>query len=45
MSVNSWDGWVHYDGCVVCPICNEFTSCEDAISDILATIEAHICHR
>lgn len=39
--MSDYTGWVHDDGCVVCPDCNEFISCSPDIPSILAAADAH----
>lgn len=43
MSEPDYAGWAHYDGCVVCPRCNTFTTVDDDIDSILAGIASHAC--
>ena len=37
------DGWVYDDGCVICPVCNEFITCDPLVTEIIAAIPNHTC--
>lgn len=39
----SYEGWIHDDGCAVCPRCNAFITCEPDIPSILAAADGHEC--
>jgi hypothetical protein len=36
-------GWTYYDDCLVCPVCNDFVSCDGVITDMLDAIDKHKC--
>lgn len=37
------DGWAYCDGCVVCPRCNAWVTCEPLVTEMLAVIPQHEC--
>lgn len=39
-----YEGWIYHDGCVVCPRCNAFISCDPDIPSMLSAIPGHDCH-
>ena len=40
----AYEGWAYYDGCAVCPHCNEFIPVQgETIPDVLRAIDAHSC--